>query len=127
MVQITAGVGLMPRRIGVFYIVQERIYPAIQMIKEGYGGNLTVAQLAERCAMSPSSLHRAFKQTICMTPMQYLQEYRLKQVSQKLLTGKQTLAQIAEQCGFCDEFHLSRNFKKQYAMSPREYRKSLRL
>jgi len=104
-------------------IETERIYPAIQMIKTNYAQKLSVEELADRCSMSPSALHRSFRRIIGMTPMQYLQEYRLKQVAQQLLTGKRTLAQIAEQCGFCDEFHLSRNFKKQYAMSPREYKK----
>lgn len=102
----------------------ERIYPAIGMIKESYGQNITVEQLAQGCAMSASTLHRCFRQSLGMTPMQYLQEYRLKHAA-RLLTGKQTLAKIAEECGFCDEFHLSRNFKKQFGMSPREYKKRM--
>lgn len=104
----------------------ERIYPAIGMIKECYGQSITVERLAQRCAMSASTLHRCFQQILGKTPMQYLQEYRLTQAA-RLLTGKQSLAKIAEECGFCDEFHLSRNFKKQFGMSPREYKKRTNL
>ena len=101
----------------------ERIYPVILKIKDCYGGAVTVEQLAETCAVSPATLYRLFRQTVHKTPMQYLEEYRLKQAAQRLLFEKQTLAQIAEECGYYDEFHLSRNFKKYYGMSPREYKK----
>lgn len=101
----------------------ERIYPAVLMIKDRYADNITVEQLAAASAMSPATFYRLFRQTVHMTPMQYLEAYRLKQAAQKLLFEKQTLSQIAETCGYCDEFHLSRNFKKYYGMSPREYKK----
>lgn len=101
----------------------ERIYPAILKVKDCYGGTVTVEQLAAACAMSPATFYRVFRQTVHMTPMQYLEEYRLKQAAQNLLFERKTLAQIAEECGYYDEFHLSRNFKKHYGMSPREYKK----
>lgn len=105
---------------------QERIYPAILLVKDQYGGQITVEQMAERCAMAPSTFFREFRRTIQMTPMQYLQNYRLQQATQ-LLLEKHTLARIAERCGFYDEFHLSRNFKRRYGVSPREYKKRMTL
>lgn len=101
----------------------ERIYPAILLIKDQYGRHLTVKQLAQACAMSEPTFYRAFRQTIKKTPMGYLDEYRLRQAAQMLLVESCTLAEIAARCGFCDEFHLSRNFKNLYGMSPREYKK----
>lgn len=101
----------------------ERIYPAIVLIKDRFRQRLTVEQMASACAMSPATFHRLFRQAVHQTPMQYLEAYRLNQVAQRLLSGKETLAAIAEQCGYFDEFHLSRNFKKYYGLSPREYKK----
>lgn len=101
----------------------ERIYPAILMVKDRFSQSITVEQLSNACAMSPATFHRLFRQTVRKTPMQYLDEYRLKQAAQHLLSDTDTLAIIAEKCGFCDEFHLSRNFKKLYGTSPREYKK----
>ena len=101
----------------------ERIYPAILLVKDQFATGLTVEQLAQACAMSPATFYRLFRQTVSKTPMQYLEEYRLKQAAQLLLTDTDTLAAIAEKCGYCDEFHLSRNFKRHYGMSPREYKK----
>jgi len=100
----------------------ERIYPAVVRIKDHYDQRLTVDQLSQECAMSPASFYRLFRQTMKMTPMQYLDSYRLKQAAQQLLENEK-LSVIAERCGFCDEFHLSRNFKNYYGVSPREYKK----
>ena len=101
----------------------DRIYPAILRIKDRFSQNITVQELADACAMSPATFYRLFRQTVRKTPMQYLEDYRLKQAAQQLLSDTDTLAAIAEKCGYWDEFHLSRNFKRHYGLSPREYKK----
>ena len=101
----------------------ERIYPAVLRIKDAYDQALSAKDLADACAMSQATFYRLFRQTVGLTPMQYLEDYRLKQAAQLLLSDTDTLAVIAEKCGYCDEFHLSRNFKKHYGMSPRDYKK----
>ena len=58
-----------------------------------------------------------------MTPCQYQQRYKLEQAAQMLLLyPDMPLAAVAENLGFCDEFHLSRVFKQRYGLSPRSYR-----
>lgn len=101
----------------------ERIYPAIMLIKDHFHEPIRVEQLARTCALSPATFYRTFRQVLRKTPMQYLDEYRLKQAAQMLLLENETLSVIAERCGFCDEFHLSRNFKSHYGISPRDYRR----
>lgn len=101
----------------------ERIYPAILLVKDHFSEMITVRQLADACSMSTATFFRLFRQTTNKTPMQYLEEYRLKQAAHLLVSEPHTLAVIAETCGYWDEFHLSRNFKKHYGVSPREYRK----
>lgn len=100
----------------------ERIYPAVVLMKQQYGRHLTVRQLAEACAMSEPTFYREFQRIMKKTPMGYLEEYRLRQAAQMLLENEK-LSSIAARCGFCDEFHLSRNFKNLYGISPREYKK----
>lgn len=100
----------------------ERIYPAIALVNNHFQERLTVERMAAECAMSSATFYRVFRQTTGKTPMQYMDEYRLKQVARILLLEDQTLSMIAQRCGFCDEFHLSRNFKRFYGMSPRQYK-----
>lgn len=99
----------------------EQIYPAILLIKDRYSAPLTVEQLANACAMSQATFYRSFRRIIHKTPIQYLDEYRLKQAAQLILENEK-LSVIAEACGFCDAFHLSRNFKRHYGVSPKKYR-----
>lgn len=101
----------------------ERIYPALARIGSHYGQHLSVEQLARECGMSVSTFYRVFSRIMSKSPMQYLNEYRLKQAAQMLMREGAVLSDIAERCGFCDEFHLSRNFKTYYNLSPREYKK----
>ncbi len=102
----------------------DRIYPAVELIRDRYHQHLTVEDMAKACGMSVSAFHRAFLQSAKRTPMQYLNDHRLKTAAGLLLQGKLTLSEIAERCGFCDEFHLSHNFKRSYGVSPRDYRRS---
>lgn len=105
----------------------EQLWPAFSLIRTGFAQNLTVQQLATSCCMSVSAFYRAFARFTDKTPMQYLNEYRLKQAAQLLIHESMTLAAIAARCGFFDEFHLSRNFKRHYGLSPSQYRKHAQL
>ena len=100
----------------------ERVYPAIVLVNDQFQEHLTVEQMAAKCAISSATFYRLFRQIVGKTPMQYLDEYRLKQAARILLLEDQTLSQTAQRCGYCDEFHLSRNFKRFYGMSPRQYK-----
>jgi len=100
------------------------ILPAVELIRHRYAQRLTVEDMAKACGMSVSAFHRTFREAARTTPMQYLMDHRLKQAAGLLLQGSLTLSQIAERCGFCDEFHLSHNFKRGYGVSPRDYRRS---
>ena len=104
---------------------QERIWPALAAIATDYAKELDIPHLAGLCHMSVPTFYRNFRQVMKKTPMQYLNEYRLKQAERLLMHEKKTLAEIALQCGFCDEFHLSRNFKSCYRLSPREYKQRM--
>lgn len=105
----------------------ERLYPAFGLIHNHCREPLRVEQLARESGMSVSAFYRVFSQATRKSPMQYLNEYRLKRAAQMLMHEDATLSAIAGECGFCDEFHLSRNFKRYYGQSPSQYRKHTQL
>lgn len=98
------------------------VLPAIALIGEGYARHLTVEDMAKACGMSVSAFHRTFRESVQKTPMQYLNDHRLRQAAGLMLQEPLTLSEIAARCGFCDEFHLSNSFKRSYGVSPRQYR-----
>ncbi|MDD3154024.1 MAG: AraC family transcriptional regulator [Victivallaceae bacterium] len=78
--------------------------------------------LARLSAMSGSTLLRHFTEVVGMTPMEYLKKLRLHYASELLGNTQLTLQEIAERSGFRDMSYFFRAFRKEYAMSPLQYR-----
>lgn len=76
------------------------------------GGTLRVDDLADRVYISPRQLERAFKQTIGLSPKQYMRIARLNRVQELLRAGRHRgLADVAYQAGYVDQSHFNRDFK----------------
>lgn len=87
--------------------------------------NLRIEYLASRFHISANYTGEYFKKLTGESLQQYINQYRLNLVQQRLAHSDRTLGQIALELGFSDESHLSRHFKKQHGISPIKYRKSL--
>lgn len=99
---------------------------SIEYIHLNYGNKIDLQDLYEISCMSRSSYIRYFKQIFNCTPIEYIQNYRLRQSKSMLKHTDKSLAVIANDCGFCDSAHFSRLFKEKYQLSPSKYRSSLR-
>ncbi|MFC2997530.1 AraC family transcriptional regulator [Acinetobacter sichuanensis] len=82
----------------------------------------TVESLAEQCCMSRSKFANLFNQVVGETPLAYLQQHRLRLASQLLKQGQLSVQQIAHQVGYSSETAFSQAFKKQFEISPSQYR-----
>lgn len=67
---------------------------------------------------------RAFKQSMGITPHQYVIQQRVEKAKQLLLQGKMTIANIAISCGFTHQSHLNRHFKGLTGVTPKKFLKS---
>ena len=63
-----------------------------------------------------------FKQHLHTTFTSYLNSYRLTIAARLLLTEDDSILSISERTGFNNLSYFNRLFKKEYQMSPREYR-----
>jgi AraC-like DNA-binding protein len=82
----------------------------------------TVETLAEQCCMSRSKFAQLFSQIVGETPLAYLQQHRLRIASQYLRQGQYTIQQIAHLVGYASETAFSQTFKKQFDLTPTQYR-----
>ena len=82
----------------------------------------TVESLAEQCCMSRSKFATLFSQILGTSPLAYLQQHRLRLAAQYLRNGQGTIQQIAHRVGYNSETAFSQSFKRQYQMSPSQYR-----
>jgi AraC family transcriptional regulator len=68
-------------------------------------------------------LARTFRRFYGCTPADYLCRQRLEQAALLLRTTAQPLAEVALQCHFTDQSHLTHAFARTFAMSPGAYRR----
>jgi len=81
-----------------------------------------LAELAELAQLSEYHFCRMFKQSMAQTPQAYLLAIRIEQAKLSMRTGQASMADIALQCGFANQSHMGRYFKKLVGISPRQYR-----
>jgi AraC-like DNA-binding protein len=80
-------------------------------------GEQTVSGLAERCAVSRERIHRVFKRWIGMSPADYLRTVRLHR-AREMLMDNEPLACVAVACGFADQAHFTRWFRRAFGYTP---------
>jgi AraC family transcriptional regulator len=85
--------------------------------------DISVAQLASECGLSSSHFARAFRQATGQPPYRWLLERRLDTAQDLLLNSQMSLPEIAKACGFSDQSHLSRAFKRMVGTSPGAWRR----
>ncbi|MES1023694.1 AraC family transcriptional regulator [Gloeocapsa sp. BRSZ] len=101
---------------------QTRLRQVIDYIHEQSAQNLSLTTMAEIAQMSPYYFSRLFKQSIGLTPHQYLLKYRVDQAKRLLKTTNLSIANIANRVGFVDQSHLNRHFKRHAGISPSQFR-----
>ncbi len=110
---------------------KKREYPydmlkSIEYIHLNFSERIEPTTLHAISCMSASTYLRYFKKIFNCTPMEYIQDYRLRQAKSMLKHTDHSLTTIAEDCGFWDNAHFIRLFKKKYQISPTTYRTQLK-
>jgi AraC-like DNA-binding protein len=77
------------------------------------------------CDTSPFHLVRCFTDVVGMPPHAYLTQVRANRARALLLSGE-GLSGVAYRCGFCDQSHLTRTFKRLFGVTPGSYVAALR-
>lgn len=86
--------------------------------------NIKLADLAQLLDISQFHFSRLFKQSIGVTPHQYLSQQRVEKAKQLLKKTDKAIADIAFECGFSSHSHLSKQFRQFTRVTPKAYRLS---
>ena len=82
---------------------------------------LSVQRLSEQVGESPRTFHRRFTDEIGLTPASFVEQLRL-QVARNRLEAGESVKSAARTAGFTSEEHLARVFRRQFDMTPSQYR-----
>lgn len=95
-----------------------RIGRAVEWLKENYTQPLRIEELAGRANMSVSSLHHQFKALTAMTPLQYQKTLRLRDARKLMLIDMVDAGAAGHRVGYESASQFSREYARQYGMSP---------
>lgn len=94
----------------------------LEFLRDHYATPVTNRRLAEVAHMSLRAFERKFLASYHLTPQQYLKKLRLRMASRALVFTSQSLVEVAQECGFSDQSHFTREFHKHFGRTPRDYR-----
>ncbi|MEM8714355.1 MAG: AraC family transcriptional regulator [Cyanobacteria bacterium P01_G01_bin.4] len=86
--------------------------------------NLSLDAIAAEAGFSRCYFIEQFKQSVGITPYRYVTHQRIEKAKQLLQEQTKSLVEIAMECGFSSQSHLSKQFKKHVGTSPKAYRNS---
>ena len=97
----------------------------LRTIAEGMARPLPIAELAAQVGLSISYFSRAFRASQGLSPHDFILQQRVQQAQKLMLTTDEPLSQIALACGFCDQAHLTRSFRRRVGASPAVWRRQV--
>jgi len=84
---------------------------------------IRVSDLSTLVRSSPSYFSAAFKRTFGASPHAYLMKRRISMAVEQMLDGDAPLSEIAMNCGFADQAHFSRQFRRMMGSTPSNWRR----
>lgn len=101
----------------------ESVKTALTYIKENYQEKIYVADLARQVNLNEQYFCRLFKKAIGRSPIEYVNEYRIKQTKRLLEETNLPVTEICLECGYNNLGNFLREFHKYTGTTPLQYRK----
>jgi AraC family transcriptional regulator len=85
--------------------------------------DLSILDLATLTGTSESHFSRSFKRSVGISPYRYLMQQRVERAKQLLKQQAISISNIALECGFANQTHLTKVFRQMTGMTPKAYQK----
>lgn len=106
-------------------VIDLRIRMALDYMEKHYAEKISIDTLADVSSMSASRFYPNFKREMGVTPVEYLNHYRISRAIILLMNDEAlSVENISEKAGFESSEYFRRVFKKVTGMTPREYRRT---
>jgi AraC family transcriptional regulator len=120
-----AGQAAQPVKPGCLAAWQAR--RVVDHIEGHLGTKLTIEDIAAATGLSKSHFCRVFKTTLGTSPMAYVAARRIERAKCMIVSSAESLAEVALSCGFADQSHLNRQFRRVVGVTPGRWRRSSEL
>ena len=103
--------------------VGNEIARVIEHVSLHLNEEITIEDMAAQVGMSRAVFHRKFKQATTMSPIQFVKAMRLNNGAMRIATGM-TVNEAATDVGYASTSQFSREFKRRYGLSPKQWSRS---
>ncbi|WP_026958870.1 AraC family transcriptional regulator [Aliagarivorans taiwanensis] len=100
--------------------VGNQIARSIELLSSRLGEVVTIEEMAAQVGMSRAVFHRKFKQATSMSPIQFVKSMRLNNAAMKIAGGTPVNV-AAMEVGYVSSSQFSREFKRMYGQSPKQW------
>ena len=103
------------------------IKTALSYFHEHYREKVYIRDLASCAGLNEQYFCRLFRRVIRMSPVEYMNSYRMKKAVALLERSDLPVTEVAYECGFHDMGGFIREFKKMTETTPLQYRRKFRM
>ena len=104
---------------GKGHIVVKKFF---QLVEENYQFNLTVAEYADKMALTPNHLTQTVNQLTGKTSSQIIRSKQVLEIKRLLVHTNLSVTEIANRLNFQDQSYFAKFFKREAGVSPLQYR-----
>ena len=97
----------------------------VQFIQKNFHSPLRVSKLAAQAGLSEYQFEQRVRKIFQLTPGQLIQKTRMEVAVRRLRSTEDSIAVIAQDCGYSDQSAFTRQFRQTVGLSPSEYRRTV--
>lgn len=102
---------------------RERCNRLITYIEANYANPISNQDLADLVHLSKDRFEHFFRENFGATPLQYVQNYRMKMAKKLIKEGNTPVSQVAQMVGFAEYTYFGRCFRNHYGCTPTQMAK----
>ena len=99
-----------------------RIRKLLGFVFEHYGERISIENLAESANISQRECYRIFRDRLHISPVEYINSYRIQIASQMLISTEKTITEIGQACGLGSSSYFGKVFKAKMGCTPEQFR-----
>ena len=102
-----------------------RLAYVVTFIRSNLSSNISISDLSRKACMSESNFYRVFKNELGVSPIDFINNERIKLAVSLLQDKKRSIKEIYRECGFESRSYFNRVFKSRKNMAPGDYQSRL--